>query len=263
MAEYVFLNRQYPITFSWLNESLNDIQAPLITLHSELEFQTDGTVLFSPNPAGPHHRTNVTLVGAASGDGPAGIIRPGQTQSIVMYATATPLFSTQWFKIGNVLPDPGELLDWDEIRTQLREQVPFADIPDGLFQAIFAQMQAQVGSTAGDYRDMLARNATLLGWEDTSPRWPETADALEFRKAWAAIGTSISGRGVSDRLAVDLSARTITATNVATGKVYTTTSLTDGSFVFEDVLPGAYTLGFDGALILSGRHSNGGPGPGC
>ena len=61
VAEYVFLNHQYPITFSWLNESLNDIQAPLITLHSELEFQTDGTVLFSPNPAGPHHRTHACV----------------------------------------------------------------------------------------------------------------------------------------------------------------------------------------------------------
>ena len=252
VAEYVFLNHQYPITFSWLNESLNDIQAPLITLHSELEFQTDGTVLFSPNPAGPHHRTHVTLVGAAAGDGPAGIIRPGQTQSMVVYATATPLFSTQWFKIGNVLPDAGELLDWDEIRAQLRQQVPFADISDGLFQTIFTQMQAQVGSTAGDYRDMLARNATLLGWEDTSPRWPETADALEFRKAWAAIGTSLSGRGMCDDIAVDISARTVTATDMATGKVYSTTSLTDGSFIFEDVLPGTYQLGFDGALVLSG-----------
>ena len=72
---------------------------------------------------------------------------------------------------------------------------------------------------------------------------------LEVRKAQAAIGTSISGTLLANDLNVDISGRTVDATNTDTSETFSTITLNDGSFIFESLPTGTYTFDVNSALI--------------
>lgn len=262
--QVVLENREYSFSVTWENRGLNDALAPLAAIG------TSGC-RFGPAPGGPYTEPGMTLLGTSSDDGPVGILRPGDTETLWMFVLAGYMGSVDWYDLTLVYPDLGVLFDWGGLRETMLALVA----PEGLsgtcgscssggssegdagmteaeFDLVFARMAAQVGPTAGDYLRMLSRNATLLPVELGSPRELNPLLLLEFRRAQAAISTSLTGRAFSPDLAVDLSGRMVLAHNRTTGNWYATVSLNDGSFIFEGLGAGTYDLSLEGAIVVGG-----------
>ncbi len=239
---------EYSLSVTWYNDGLNDGLAPLIAVHS-----TDCT--FSTTPGGNHDRTGLTFLGIAMDGGPAGVLRPGAMESLRLFAYAIYAVGAEeadWYAARVPVPDNGEPFNWDYIRSLLRDEIAPATMYEAQFQTIFVQFAQQTGTTNHDFLAMLARNATLLPWSVTAPVTLEQAIALEFRRAWAASGNSISGRGMAPDMALDISDRAVSARLSASGEWFVTSSLSDGSFIFETVPAGSYEIDFDGAWVRQG-----------
>lgn len=236
---------------TWYNDGLNDGPAPLIAVHS-----TNTT--FSTTPGGDHDRTGLTFLGIAMDGGPAGVLRPGAMESLRLFAFALDLGGTEpldWYAARQPVPDDSEPFNWDYIRPLLRDEIAPATMYEAQFQTIFVQFAQQTGGTNHDFLAMLSRNATLLPWSPTVPVSLRDAVALEFRRAWAATGSSISGDGLAADVGLGISGRAVGARLMDTAAYFVTFSLADGSFIFETVPPGSYELDFEDAWVRQGASA--------
>ncbi len=237
--------RQYVFNVVYGNLGDADILAPLLLVNS---------------PTGTPFGSNVAMLDgdqvvqllARGFDGPAGTLRPGELYSIpIIYTTGVENIT---FEVHTVFPDDPRLIDWAELNDWLAGMVSGHDLTATQWQQTLAALQSAVGTTYGDWINMLARNARLrlssgAGQHEISP-----LAQLEVERALASIGASITGAAVSNDLRVDLSARQVTALNLDTGETFHTTSLEDGSFIFPVVTPGDYELRFDGAIVAGGSN---------
>jgi len=170
------------------------------------------------------------------------VLRPGDSATITVFfrpTIVTPTFTVYANKASDPTP-----VDYSRLSPVLRR----TGLSDSQWSAVFARFQSMVGPTSGDYVQMLARNATQLPPSLGDARDPVALAELEVRRAEAAIGTSIAGTLKTTDPQVSLAGRTVDATNSATRDVFTTTSLNDGTFLFEAVTPGSYTFRVDQAV---------------
>src|SRR5690606_26639596 len=119
--------------------------------------------------------------------GPAGILRPGQRESITFYSYSDTEPGEYTVSVDRVIKDLAAPFDWESLRPSL---IPAA-MGETELQSILAEIRQNHGSTGGDYLAMLSRNATLTG---SDPRNPSELFDLEFAKTWASRGASIIGR---------------------------------------------------------------------
>ncbi|MGB8169542.1 MAG: carboxypeptidase regulatory-like domain-containing protein [Chthoniobacteraceae bacterium] len=219
----------------WSNDTLNDIPAPLLRVGST------SPVGYSPSDLSLG--TRVVFYGSNTHGGPAGILRPGQSESVTFYSFSDSAAGTYHVFVDRDGKDGAQLFDWESMRDQLKPQ----GMPDAAFAPIFTQLVNQVGPTWGDYLAMLSRNADLM---------PSAADArnvdtlldLELRKATAAVGLAITGNVNADtRLGVVGS--TLSAENNTTGEAFSSIVLRDGSFIFPAVTLGSYSFRLTGLAV--------------
>ncbi len=251
-ADSVRINSVYPVTFVWGNEGINDAPAPMVV------FEAGGDIPWlSMDSSMDTVFERLDLLGATTGDSPHGVLMPGQSESITMFARSGVVHdsshtSTNLFRIGTTVTDTDRPLDWELLRNVIRAVAAPGGMSDAEFEPIFDQLIAQVGPTEADLLAALGANATLWPLEAGCYRQWESLLALEFRKATASLATSIIGKAWSPDFAVDLSFRTVSAYNTDTGDLYTTQTLNDGTFIFETVTPGMYEFGYEAAVIDSG-----------
>ena len=121
---------------------------------------------------------------ATSSDGPATILRPGESYSMTI-EVMTPMspgnipFTLYLFGVpgGEGLSDP---IDWDQINTDL--QPP--DISADAWDPLFARLKGQVGNTWSDYLTMLRDNADHLA--EVGQRIHDPAELFSFELVQAA-----------------------------------------------------------------------------
>jgi len=235
--QFVRALTNFRFTVAWGNDGLNDLPAPLL--------QLSGTTPFGIEP-GLLNIDEYSFIGATQDDGPAGILRPGQTSSLPLFARAADNGGSVSFFFEHITADE-DLFDWETVRDLL--------VPDGQtteqFEGAFARMIENVGPTWADLRAMLARNATLVTPVDGSNRDLGTLINLERRQALAELTTSITGRIDAPNLGVAVRGQTVYATHEETGQVYQTSTLSDGSFIFELLQPGTYAFDYDQGLLVA------------
>lgn len=115
---------------------------------------------------------------ALSSDGPATILRPGQSQAIVVKPRASLRPGDTPFTL-YVLGAPSGTgldkgIDWEQLEQDLRP----ADTPSVAWDPLIARLRAQVGDTWGDYLVMLRDNADHL--VELGIRVPDQGELLAF-----------------------------------------------------------------------------------
>ncbi|HEV7866789.1 MAG TPA: carboxypeptidase regulatory-like domain-containing protein, partial [Chthoniobacteraceae bacterium] len=181
-----------------------------------------------------------------------GILRPGERRSLPFYFTAKPIpqVNLELLTISETDTTP---IDYAIVEATLRSHdlVP-AELTLAEFETAFAALKTQIGGTWGDYIKTLSRNAGLVPEAEGSTRSAVPMLGVEFRRALAATGTSLTGTLRSNHAALDAAGQLVTAVNLTTGDSYSSFALNDGSFIFGRVAAGDYRFEVDGALVSSG-----------
>ncbi|MGD1277561.1 MAG: CARDB domain-containing protein [Tepidisphaeraceae bacterium] len=229
-------NRVGSFQLVYTNISEHDIVAPLLTLTS-----TDKTAI-GLTPTNVKSVSYLSLLGT-SPDGPAGILRPGESVSKTFYfKSASSAGSLNDIEVQVIQTN-------DMAPLNLKPYLPASVLLQPNFDAIYANLQQAIGSTWGTYVNVLAQNATLLPAVMGNNSDPTTLLQISVERATAALGTSISGTIFADDPNVALAGQTITAVNQTTHETYSSYSLNDGSFIFPVVDPGAFVFHLPNALI--------------
>ena len=222
----------------WYNQGLNDAYSPVLEVSSTAPISLDPDNIPIVGTAGePFPGWDVTYLfgssfnhyGAVEGDGPPGIIMPGQGDLLPFYGAVDPNPESIYTEVNIFqLSDP---YPWEDVRDKIQPAL----MSDEEFEPIWEQLITQVGTTWGDYLEMLSRNANLLPEKLLETFNPNDILAQEFWKAQAALGTSISGSLFADDFDVDFGGQTVIAESTTDGKIFTALVLNDGSFVFSDL----------------------------
>lgn len=239
--ERVRRNAAYSFTARVVNDTLNDLPAPLLQVGNSTPFSADPA---DPGGLGTRH----TLVGVNTAGGPAGVLRPGRVESLTFFSFSGPDPGDHTVTVDR-LGVPNRPFDWAGRRAALTP----AGATEAVFEPVFRRLVARVGPDWADYLAMLARNASLLPREAGDPSDPQDLMALEVRLATADVGTSVRGRVVAPDMRVRLGGQVVVARNRSTGESFTTRTLTDGSFVFERVSPGEYEFVHRTAVVREVR----------
>lgn len=150
-------NRKVQVTLKYTNVGTVDLPSPLFVI------STNVNTLWQL-PGGDRWTNWGTQVLGLSSDGPATILRPGQSESITLICR-TPLedFDAISYKLdaygrrGD--SNSSKPLDWTALEPVLRP----LGASDNAWTPVFARIKAQVGNTWGDYVTMLRQNAEHLG----------------------------------------------------------------------------------------------------
>lgn len=235
----VRLGAAYSFTVEWENTSQNDAYAPLLTVGNSVPFGLSSTDRDSLG-------TRYTFLGVNTQGGPAGILRPGQRESITFYGYSNIEAGNYTVFADREIKDLGAAFDWESLRPDL---IP-AGMSDEEFEPIYDSIVATTGLTSGDYLSLLSRQANLLPEELGDRRNPIDLLALIVADTIASMGTSIRGVVSQNDLSGNLAGQNILALNSEDGTRYASVILMDGSFVFPTVTPGNYRFALDNLLIL-------------
>jgi len=231
-------NRDYSFNVLWANDSLNDFDAPLLVVGNSVPFG----ITYGEYEFGTRH----TLYGATTGDGPPGVLRPGQSGHLTLHSYSDNADGTHTVFVTRIVKDSSMPFDWTWFGDHLR---PFEMSPQE-FAPLLDQLIASVGLTGGEVLAALSRNARLLPQSLGSPSSFTDLMALELQFAQAAVNRSITGVLTSSDVTVPLVNRRIFANNLATNDQYVTYSLNDGTFVFPNINSGDYAIEVEGAVVL-------------
>jgi hypothetical protein len=147
------------------------------------------------------------------------------------------------FSVASMRADDSPI-DWNAYKESLRP----GSIAEPEWNTLFPLLITRIGSTWRDYHNMLLRNSALIPPEIGANTDPLALIGLEIQAARASLGTSISGRLQTAGFAIDISGQFVRALNRTTRETFVTTSLNDGSFVFESVTPGDYLFDVDNGV---------------
>jgi RHS repeat-associated protein len=210
-------NRPGIVTIDFTNTSNTDITAPLFTLTSdESVFQVaDGSSAVISDA--------ITVIGVSS-QGPAGIIGPGQSGTVLVKMTSTTSVRHEQIGVDLTVPeDPSEPvpIPWATEKDLLKPPTVQADAWD----AIWSNFLPLVGNTIGSFNQAVSSVASYLSqWGSVST---DTSTMLGYLVAQAndALPVSVLAN------AVDTSLDTKSAANLAFSRI------------FEQPISGRYRLG--------------------
>jgi subtilase family serine protease len=239
----VVRGRKFALNAAYGNYGGADAIAPLILLTTQ---DLNAPLAYAPGGV-ENGRTSILVYGAGTA-GQAGILRPGEVHAIPFFSQAPAGQTEAHYQAFLIGADDARPMDWELVRSLVPSQITSS--PD--FSALWPKLQLSIGTTWGDFVKMLSRNANGMQGERTEDvRRVEYLLVMEVDRVRASVGPSITGKAFAQDVTVDLGNRQVTARNRSTGDVFTTTSLEDGTFIFERVTPGSYEFLFDGAVIAS------------
>ncbi len=235
----VRLGRDFTITVQYANDGDTDLLAPVMHLSglgfSELSFTPDMS-----NPA-----TSLDLVGVNS-TGPAGILPPGSQGSVTIYGEATSTGQDDFhLSIGEY---PAVPIDWSAIKPLI--QPLDSNLSDAEWDALFAQLQTDIGPTWNDYQQAVSTDATLfpaaMGANDSLENLLQLNVDQAFDKLYPGVSGELSLGDATDPLG-GATVRLYDQAGVL--EELDTVSLNDGSFDIPFVPAGTYTVAVDGYVV--------------
>ena len=229
-------------TVNYANVGDADVAAPLLTVASPtntlMGLAADGI-----------DDQSILFLGTDNSGGPAGVLRPGETESQTFYfqspSTVGAAYQFQLEVMTTADPVP---VDWDTVESWAGSSVTSSSG----WPSVFAELQQQVGATWGDYVQMLDQTADVVDTATGDPSDPYALLQLEIQKATAAVNGSISGALQSPSLSTPIAGVAVFAQDTATQQSYSTATNDDGSFVFPTLPNGTYTISVPGWYATSG-----------
>jgi hypothetical protein len=234
----------------YTNNSIIDIPSPILTLDSgvnDCQWQLANSDIWD---MGSDFR-----VVALSPDGPATVLRPGQTESITI-SLRVPFrqldLNVNLSSTGAVPTDgSNEIIDWNKVEDSIR---PEGVDPD-TWNLAFAKLQDQVGDTWGDYAETLRENADR--WLAAGKRVYSVRELLrmEMNKACGLPNGIIAGRAIDADTKSSLSGVNV---KIIDDNIVIAQSKTesDGTFVISNVGPGVYSISLDGYFVQGNPEIN-------
>jgi RHS repeat-associated protein len=187
--------RTIEVRVEYANTGNVDLPSPLLTIVSKEDaswnFDTTGS-----SDDGWITGEAVSLL-ALSSDGPAAILRPGQSESVAI-RVRTPFSPGDMPFTLYSFGTPGDLglddpIDWEQMGQDLRPP----DASDDAWDPLFERLKAQVGTTWGDYLTVLRDNADHLA--ELGQRVHDSAQLFTFEFVQAAqLGSPPSLTSVDD-----------------------------------------------------------------
>jgi RHS repeat-associated protein/uncharacterized repeat protein (TIGR01451 family) len=148
----VQVGRTGTVVITYTNQSDNDLVAPLLTISS-----TDPKVSFS-TPGNPNNYTQSAQVLAVASQGPAGILRPGQSGQLTLNFLSNDPASGGQIPVRVDQIAAGQTIDWTSLQTVLQP----AAFSSAAWNVVFANVVSLVGTTTDSYNAALAQAATYL-----------------------------------------------------------------------------------------------------
>lgn len=219
------------ITVEYTNDGDADIVTPVLIV------QAENAKLRFPNQT-EFNGSSLEFL-AINTSGPAGVLPPGATGSTKIVFLPSAVGDTR-FTLAEL--EPEKEFDWNAQKDLFRP----TDFPTEAWDAVFANLVASVGNTAGSYQSALARDATYLSElgeyvSDTSRLYSfELSRASNFGEIAQRYAIGAFGRGVPDST---MNTATIDAEGNATiksaGQVRQFFKQRDGSFGSRSGDPGS------------------------
>ena len=178
VPQSTFPTSQGDVTVTYVNEGNTDVLAPL------LELTADNAQLKLPDQSS-FGGNSVWFLGTST-NGPAGVIRPGQTgQVTIQYSTVAGQGTSIQFHLNQA--DDTQPMDWASEEAGL--QLP--TIPNAAWPAVFANFVNNVGSSVASYHAALAADASYLSQfgEGTDDVLQLVSFELEKANAGYVVGT--------------------------------------------------------------------------
>lgn len=146
----VRLGRTGTVILEYANTGNVDVPAPFLTLSV-----TNAVVKLAEQRE--WGGSSIQFLGI-SHNGPAGVLRPGQRESVRIDFLSTGADETPIDFATAILTDLTQTIDWAALKDVVRP----GDIPTDAWDAIYPNLLAEVGTTAGDYLQVLSRDASYL-----------------------------------------------------------------------------------------------------
>jgi len=222
------------------NTGSADMPAPILILKGG---GVAGLELFPTNG----FSTNDLLLIGASMDGPAGVLRPGQTWTIPFTALSTESAIIP-FALAYETADAADPVDYSSLAVTARPP----GYSDGDWNALWSAFQTQAGPTWGGLVMLLDRFATLMAQETLNGQAVGTfyleQDVIDyaFAQILAQTQTTVAGTLYLADTNHPLASTDIYLAGTNTNQVAAATSIADGSFRFLNLTGGLYTLSVPG-----------------
>ncbi|NUQ65836.1 MAG: hypothetical protein HUU20_25520, partial [Pirellulales bacterium] len=181
------------VLVEYTNTGNTDVVAPLLQLNA-----TNCIMRLADDqlPTGDYVNASLWFLGIAP-DGPAGILRPGQSGSVrVYFRTIGGEGAIQVDFQLNVLAAPDSAFDWAALKTSLRPSYVAADAWD----AVYPNLTANLGDTAASYNAALAADATYLSQLGERTSNVSRLFGFEIEKANAAYTATTLATNTDDQL---------------------------------------------------------------
>ncbi len=236
------VGRVFTAYLNYSNVGQADLVAPIVFVNSQ------NGALFTRDLSAQPSVTEESFLAAAE-EGPAGILRPGQSVTVpvrVQAISGTTEIETSYIDASNDTPIAFAYVE---------DRVNSIEAGDPLLSTVLAAMESAI-ETWGDYVTTLASNATLLSRSVGDPTDLDRLLHLEYEKVKATLGSSISGTVTSPNSEVLLTGKRIQAVSTTDpsgiiGTAIVGYLLNDGSFVLPSVPAGTYTLEVQDAVVVS------------
>lgn len=153
LPQFVRSGRTGTITVTYTNSTSNDLVAPILLITS-----SNPTVFFS-TPDNPNSYQQSTQVLGVAPNGPAGILRPGQTGQLTLTLLSNDTVDHNALPVTVDQTLAGQSIDWAAQKALLKP----ASFPAAAWDVVFQNLLSILGTTTDSYNAALAHAATYLG----------------------------------------------------------------------------------------------------
>ncbi|MFO0818420.1 MAG: LamG-like jellyroll fold domain-containing protein [Pirellulales bacterium] len=172
--------RTSSVLVRYTNTTNVDQPAPLLELRANTRIRLAEQASFS---GAFNVESGIDFLAIAS-DGPAGVLRPGQTgEQRIFFQTEPGEGGVDiQFSVNILDPQGATSVDWNAFKAAMRPST----VPTDAWDAIFANFLNEVGATTGDYVRLLGANATYLG--NLGIRTADVGRLIAFEMLQASAG---------------------------------------------------------------------------
>ena len=232
--------RVITVRIKYTNPGIVDVPSPILTLDSGADDCSWKLPQCDTWIAG----SDFSIMGLSS-DGPATVLRPGHSESIdvqlrIPFRPAN--VHVVLTSVGATLSDGSQTaIDWGKFEAEVRP----SDIDAGAWGPALAQLQAAIGSTWGEYADLLRQNAERFVRRGRRAYDVRTLLGLSLDKALGLPTAAVTGTLYSAATGRMLTGATVRARRTDGGWRGMGATSDSGVFIIGSLEPGTYELFVD------------------
>jgi hypothetical protein len=242
--------REYSFTVEWENTTLNDALPPLLTVGNTVPFGLKSGAYSLGN--------RYTFLGINTQGGPAGILRPGQRETMTFWAQSGTETGGYVAFVDRNGKDASRAFDWMAAISPFRPSA----MTDAQASALVAEFVSTYGATEGAYHEALAMFASSE-WDKI--RSPQELLHHEVLRAWSRLASGVWGT-VAGESPVSPGGYTVRIDGGTPAITRVTQTDRRGRFDFQDLADGQYSVAVErftltdpgqGSVVLTGGRSFG------